>query len=114
MSTFRDTIEIADINQGRFEQIEPWVDMGASYTLIPRSILERLAYHPIGRGRFRLADSNIVERDVCRVYLRIGQDVQYPLSVFGDDDTEVLLGATALEEFALGVDLVHLPSSRSS
>jgi len=54
-----------------------------------------------------MANGSIIERDVCRINLRIGQDVQFTLCVFGDEDSEPLLGATALEEFALGVDPVN-------
>jgi predicted aspartyl protease len=107
MSTFRYPIEIGDIDQERFERLEAWVDTGASYTWIPQPILERFGYFSTGRRRFRMANGSIIERDVCRIYLRIDQDVQFTLCVFGDEDSEPLLGATALEEFALGVDPLH-------
>jgi predicted aspartyl protease len=107
MSTFRYSIEIGDTGQQRFERLEAWVDSGASYTWIPQPILEDLGYSPTGRRRFRLANGETIERDICRVYLRIGQDVEFTLCVFGDDDSLPLLGATALEEFALGVDPIH-------
>jgi predicted aspartyl protease len=107
MSTFRYPIEIGDTDQARYERMEAWVDTGASYTWIPQPILDRLGYFPTGRRRFRMANGSAIERDVCRVNLRIGQDVEFTLCVFGDEDSEPLLGATALEEFALGVDPVH-------
>lgn len=107
MSTFRYPIEIGDIDQERFERLEAWVDTGASYTWIPQPILERLGYTPTGRRQFRMANGSTMERDICRVYLHIEQDTQFTLCVFGDEDIQPLLGATALEEFALGVDPVH-------
>jgi hypothetical protein len=54
-----------------------------------------------------MANGSTIDRDVCRVYLRIGEDIEFTLCVFGDDESAPLLGATALEEFALGVDPVH-------
>lgn len=107
MNTFRYPMEIGGADQGRFEQIEAWVDTGASYSLIPHTVLQRSGYSPTGRRRFRLADGSIIERDVCRVNLRIGEEVQYTLCVFGDGESEPLLGATALEEFTLGADPVN-------
>ena len=107
MSTFRHPIEIADIDRERFERLEAWVDTGASYTWIPRPILIRLGYTPLYRRPFRVADGRIIERDLCRAHLRISQEIQFTLCVFGDDQSEPLLGATALEEFALGVDPIH-------
>jgi predicted aspartyl protease len=107
MSTFMYPIEISDIGQEHSERLEAWVDTGASYTWIPQPILERLGYIPTGRRQFRMANGSTIERDVCRVYLRVEQDTQFTLCVFGDEDSEPLLGATALEEFALGVDPVN-------
>ena len=107
MSTFLYTVAISDIDQAHFQLVDAWVDTGASYTLMPRPMLEKLGYVPTGTMRFRMADGSIVEMDVGRVYLRIGQDVEFTLCVFGDGDSEPLLGATALEEFSLGVDSVN-------
>ena len=104
MSTIRYPIEVGDAAQQRFERLEAWVDTGASHTLIPRPLLAGLGYSPAFRRSFRLADGSVVEMDVCRVYLRVGDEVQFTLCVFGGNESEPLLGATALEEFALGVD----------
>ena len=85
--------------------------MGASYTLVPGTILERLGHTPTHRRSFRLANGSVVEMGLCQVPLRIGEETSGETSmvscVFGDNDSEALLGATALEEFGLGVDLVN-------
>jgi clan AA aspartic protease len=107
MSTFQISLEIGDIAQENFESIDAWVDTGASYTLMPRLILDRLGYSPTFQRSFRLADGSAVELDGCRVYLRINQEIQFTLCIFGDNGSEPLLGATALEEFSLGVDPVN-------
>ena len=107
MTTFRYPIEIGDVAGQRFETVEAWVDTGASYTMLPSSVLQRLGYSPTHRRRCRLADGSIVEFALGRVYLRVGDDVQYTLCLFGNDESEPLLGATALEEFGLGVDPVN-------
>ena len=104
MSIFRYPIDVGDTALTRFEQIEAWVDTGASHTLIPYPVLERLGYSPVFKRSFRLADGNVVERDLCRVHLRIDGEVQFSLCVFGEQENEPLLGVTALEEFALGVN----------
>ena len=107
MTTFRYPIEIGDANRQRFQRVEAWVDTGASYMLIPRAVLESLGYSATNRRPFRMADGSVVEMDLCRVHLRIGQDTEFTLCVFGEDESEPRLGATALEEFALGVDPVN-------
>ena len=107
MSTFRYNIEIGDSNQGQFRQLAAWVDTGASYTFVPRPVLEELGYSPTGQRRLRMADGRIIGRDTCQAAIRIGQETLIVLCVFGEADSDPLLGATALEEFALGVDPVH-------
>ena len=107
MSTFRYPIEIGDISRERFERLEAWVDTGANPSWVPQQVLERLGFSPESFRRFRTADGRIVERGVCQVPLRLGQETLMVLCVFGDDQSEPLLGATALEEFALGVDPIH-------
>ena len=107
MTTFRYSIAIGDSAGQRFETVEAWVDTGASYTLVPSSILDRLGHSPSYRRPFRLADGSIVELGLCQLTLRIGQETRVVSCVFGVEGSEPLLGATALEEFALGVDPVN-------
>ena len=107
MTTFRYPIHIGDAVRERFEMVEAWVDTGASYTLVPRTILERLGHTPTHRRPFRLADGSIVDMGLCQVPLRIGEETSMVSCVFGEESTEPLLGATALEEFGLGVDPVN-------
>ena len=107
MSTFRYPVEIGDQGRLQFEIFDAWVDTGASYTLVPRDILQKLGHLPTHSRPFRLADCSVVELGLCQVPLRIGQETSMVSCVFGNDDSEALLGATALEEFGLGVDPVN-------
>ena len=111
MSAFRYPIryptEIGDPGRQRFEMVDAWVDTGASYSLVHRNILQRLGHMPTHSRPFRLADGSVVEFGLCQVSLRIDQETSMVSCVFGDDDSEPLLGATALEEFGLGVDPVN-------
>ena len=107
MTTFRYPIDIGDPTGQRFETVDAWVDTGASYTLVPRSIMERLGHSPSHWRPFRLADGTVVELGLCQVPLRLRQETSMVSCVFGDDESEPLLGATALEEFGLGVDPVN-------
>ena len=107
MGTFRYQIEIGDTGQSRFEEIQAWVDTGATYTWLPRPLLDRLGFSPLYERRFRTADGRVIERDLARVPIRIGHEVQLSLAVFGDENSEPLLGAVTLEEFGLGADTVN-------
>jgi predicted aspartyl protease len=70
-------------------------------------MLEKLGHTPTHRRPFRLADGSVVEMGLCQVTLRIGEENSIVSCVFGDNQSEALLGATALEEFGLGVDPVN-------
>ena len=107
MTVFRYPMEIEDSAGQRFETVVAWVDTGASYTLVPGSMLEELGHTPTYYHPFRLADGTIVELGVTQVLVRIGEGTRVVSCVFGGEDSEPLLGATALEEFALGVDPVN-------
>ena len=107
MSTFRYSIEIGDSKECQFESVAAWVDTGASHTLLPGPMLRQLGFSPEYLRNFRTADGRIIRRGVCQVPIRIKEETLTVLCVFGDDESEPLLGATALEEFALGVDPVN-------
>lgn len=107
MGTFRYPMEIGSADQSRFEGLEPWVDSGATYTWVPRPILARLGFVPVYRRRFRIADGQVIERDICWAPIRIGQEVLPCLVVFGDDESDPLLGAMTLETFSLGIDPIN-------
>ena len=104
MGTFSYQIEIGDPEGRRFETVEALVDTGASFTLMPTSLLQRLGVEPHTKETFVLADGRQVEKDVGRTWVRAGGRAEITLVVFGDEGTRPLLGAYALEGLALGVD----------
>jgi len=56
MGAFRVRIEVGDAKGERFEALEALVDTGATYTWIPRDILERLGHTAEQEWDFVLAD----------------------------------------------------------
>ena len=107
MGTFRHTIEIGDPEGQRFESVEALVDTGASYSMVPSSILERLGVTPHDRAPFILGDSRRVERDLGRTWIRVNGKSEITLVVFGDEQLGAVLGAYSLEGLRLGVDPVN-------
>ena len=104
MPTFRLTIEIGPTDRSRFEQIEALVDTGATYTVVPRDVLERLGTAPQFRRHFRVADGRVVELDMAVVMVRIVGQTLPTICIFGEEGMNALLSAVTLEEFGLGVD----------
>lgn len=107
MGTFKVTIQIGDPQGQQYESVEALVDTGASDTVVPRLILERLGVPPQGRWPFTLADERVVEHEIGQTAIRINGTSRIVLVVFGESDTTVLLGASSLEVFHLAADPVH-------
>jgi clan AA aspartic protease len=89
------------------ETVEALVDTGATYTYLPRPMLERLGVQPTRTSRFALADGRIAEYELGWVRIRVDGQEDATLCIFGDADAEPLIGAFTLEEFLLGVDPVN-------
>ena len=106
MGTFHSAIELAAGAAGPFESLEALVDSGATYTLVPETILGRLGAARIDRQTFVIADGSRVERDIGEAVVRIDGRTRTSVVVFEDANAEPLLGAVTLEEFGLGIDPV--------
>lgn len=87
--------------------VEALVDTGATYTYLPRPLLERLGATPSRKARFAIADGRIVEYDLGWITVRLDGQQDQTLGIFGEPDAEPLLGVFTLEEFLLGVDPVN-------
>ena len=112
MGTFRVRIEVGGPQRERFELVEALVDTGATFTVLPRSLLQELGVAAHARAPFVLADGREIELELGRAWIRIGGRQEFSLVAFGD---ETLLGAVTLEEFRLAPDpvsrrLVEVPA----
>ena len=107
MGTFRVPIDVGDFEGRRFVHVDALVDTGATYTWIPRDVLEPLDIRSDEKCPFVLAAGRQVEYDIAWVRLRMDGRTQPTLAVFGDPGTEALLGAFTLEGFRLAPDPVN-------
>ena len=90
----------------RMETVDALVDTGASYSLFPRSMLERLGIAKRFVLPFEQADGSVIERDVGLTMLSINDTESSMRVIFGEDDAESLIGSNALQEFLLTIDPV--------
>jgi predicted aspartyl protease len=80
------------------------VDTGATYTWLPKDILDEIGIRPSRRMPFVMADGRQIQRDIGTVVVRI-DDRQHPSPcIFGDPGSLALLGAVTLDELGLGPD----------
>ena len=80
------------------------VDTVASYVQVPASILDELGIRRERMSRFRLADGSIREMSMGLTPIELEDDIASVYVVFGDEGCSILLGALAMETFALAVD----------
>ncbi len=107
MGHFRVSIRVGRQDGERFEPVDALVDTGATYTWIPRDLLEDLEVTPEEEWPFVLADGREVRYPVAWTLLRIGARARPTIVVFGPPGTEPILGVFALEGFRLAADPVN-------
>ena len=83
------------------------VDTGASYTLVPAQILEELGIERVRSSVFSLADGSRRELSMGWVEVELEGETDHVHIVFGPDSEKILIGAMALEIFALAADAKH-------
>jgi clan AA aspartic protease len=108
VGTFNVALQIGDPSGERWEWIEALADTGATYTMVPASVLRGLGLQPVRSIPFILADGRVIERAMTETRVRYDSSEVTTLIIFGDEGTGALLGAYTLEGLSLAVD----PSNR--
>lgn len=107
MGEFTWPVGVWSADQEQLETVDAAVDTGASYSVLPESMLERLGIWRLERGvGFEQADGTVIELDVCVAWMTINGRSRPTSVAFGRDDAGALLGANALQEFLLLIDPV--------
>ena len=92
-----------DPNQVHRYETEALIDTGATRSVIPPAVADRLGLYRIRRTEAQYTDSRVEEVDVTEAVMVeiIGRETVIPPMVLGE---HVLLGVTVLEELDLMVD----------
>ena len=106
MGEFTWPVGVWSVDGRRMETVDALVDTGASYSMFPRRMLERLGIEKRFILPFEQADGSVINRDVGLAVLVIN-DAESPMRViFGEDNVSSLIGSNALQEFLLLIDPV--------
>ena len=106
MGEFNWPVGVWSVDRERLEKVDALVDTGASYSMFPRRMLERLGIEKRFILPFEQADGSVINRDVGLAVLVIN-DAESPMRViFGEDGADSLIGSNALQEFLLLIDPV--------
>jgi clan AA aspartic protease len=89
---------------GKEEQVRFLIDSGATYSLLPVRIWQKIELSPKREHVFTLADGSSTTRKVseCRIFLPQGDG--YSPVILGEADDEALLGVVTLEILGLVFD----------
>ncbi len=93
------------------------VDTGAIDCMVPGNKLREIGVKPEGKRTYELADGTEVALDVAVARIEFMGEFVGVTVIFGKDDTEPILGVTALESVGIEVDpqnqkLKRLPAVR--
>lgn len=80
------------------------VDTGAIDSLVPRPHLEAIGLQPKDRRVYELADGSEVTFDVTTAEVEVMGQIAGATILFGEDDTEPLLGVTVLQSARISID----------
>jgi len=95
------------IDAQRSAKVELLVDTGAMISFVPGEILERLGIPRQSRRASRMANGQLIDRDMGVVLVGWNGYTSGAPVVFGEPGDEALLGVTALEAMGLQVDPVN-------
>ena len=107
VGTFRVDFTISNPSAGQSRQLNGLVETGASYTIIPASILEDMGVEPARLVRVRYADGSLQELRLGEVRMELEGMTSTVQVLFGSSRDTYLLGAMSLEAFALAADATN-------
>ena len=106
MGTFRVPLEIGNPSTQVARTVDALVDTGATFSMVPSSLLRGLGLEPFMTVTFRIANGETVECPTAwATFSAAGRSVMARV-IFGPED-QYLLGATTLEDLLLVPDPIH-------
>ena len=86
---------------GKKATVRFWIDSGATYSLVPKTVWESLELVPKRKLSFTLADGTIIERQVSECHVEFPQGDGHTPVILGEEGDQPLLGVVTLEILGL-------------
>ena len=102
--TYVEVVVKKSARSARKEVVKCLVDSGATYSVIPATILKKLHIRPDTKEAFLLADGDRIERDLGMAYFEFQGRLGASMVIFGQDGDANLLAALTLESLGLMFD----------
>lgn len=94
-------VEAKVTNNGKEENVSFLVDSGATYTLLPSSIVKSLGLVPKRTMDFFLADGTKIKRNVSECYIILQAGECHTPVILGEESDTAILGVVTLEILGL-------------
>ena len=107
MGTFSVTIDVGSPDRSAWRSVDVLVDTGATFTWLPRALLEELGHVAAMTKSFEIGDGRIVDSGIGDIPVRIGAEIHVTTCAFAEDGEKPVLGALTLEQFLLAPDPVN-------
>ena len=107
MGTFNRSLRISSMDGRQSQDVEAVVGTGAFYTTLPVGLLRSLGIEPKGKRRVPQAGGRGIDLDYGQAWASIGGKSEITQVVFGEDDSQALLGTYTLDDLALEVDPIE-------
>ena len=107
LGTFRVDFTLRNPSSGQSRALNGLVDTGASYTVIPAAVLAELGVAPLRSVRVRYADGSFQDLGLGEAQMELEGMTSTVQVLFGNSGDTFLLGAMALEAFALAADATN-------
>ena len=102
------TVEVRNIIGGEKSYSLPFlIDTGATDTVIPSNELERLSINRESKRNYELANGTTVTYDVGYALINVNGEKVVANVVFGEENSEPLLGVTVLESAGFIIDPIR-------
>jgi predicted aspartyl protease len=106
MGTFEVAIRVGHMVEGDLEEVSTMVDTGATDTVLPASLLQRLLVQPDSTVESLLANGDTITSDAGQARIAYNGFTRVCPVIFGGEGV-YLLGATTLEILRLAVGPVN-------
>jgi clan AA aspartic protease len=83
------------------EMVRFLIDSGATYSLLPQNVWNKIGLKAKRTLEFTLADGTTIKRNVSECYISLPQGDGHTPVILGEDSDEALLGVVTLEILGL-------------
>ena len=104
MTTSHQQVHVGPRDGSRYQPVIALINTASTYAVMPSPMLSMLGIDPYWTGVVELASGDSEERSFAEIRVKIGDAERTVVCVFGQQDSQPVLGSHTLQAFGLQVD----------